>query len=290
MKISTEYGSAVKIVGRERAIELIAKAGFDAWDFSLYEMLGYDAATGRRPIKYDHPFLSSDYLRVVRGLRQIGLDNGIVCNQAHAPFSSLDPEINLTYKRAIECAAEAGAENIVFHTMTAESLEANIGMFAAIVPFAKEYGIKVAVENTYFWPKGQEYPSPAPGSLPETLRAMLERVNDESFVACIDIGHAEMSALGTNAPELIRAAGERLACLHIQDCDHIHDSHELPFTMSVDFSEVVRALREVNYKGDLTLEASTHLYRYCKGAPEKIEEGLKQMYDSAKRLADMFVE
>ena len=38
MLISTEIGSASKIVGEERAVELIAKAGFDAWDFSMFDL------------------------------------------------------------------------------------------------------------------------------------------------------------------------------------------------------------------------------------------------------------
>ena len=42
MKISTEIGSASKIVGEEKAIEYYAKAGFDAWDFSMFQMCGYD--------------------------------------------------------------------------------------------------------------------------------------------------------------------------------------------------------------------------------------------------------
>lgn len=35
MKISTEIRSASKIIGEDRAVEYVAKAGFDAWDFSL---------------------------------------------------------------------------------------------------------------------------------------------------------------------------------------------------------------------------------------------------------------
>ena len=38
MKISTEIGSASRKVGEEKAVELIAKAGFDAWDFSMFSM------------------------------------------------------------------------------------------------------------------------------------------------------------------------------------------------------------------------------------------------------------
>ena len=38
MKTSTEINSAAKFVGEEKAIELIAKAGFEAWDFSMFKM------------------------------------------------------------------------------------------------------------------------------------------------------------------------------------------------------------------------------------------------------------
>ena len=42
MKISTEIESAAAIIGEERAVEYIAKAGFDAWDFSMCSMFRYD--------------------------------------------------------------------------------------------------------------------------------------------------------------------------------------------------------------------------------------------------------
>lgn len=289
MKISTEYSAAAKIVGMERSVELTAKAGFEAWDLTMSGVLNYDSATGRRSVNYEHPFLSKDGVKIVRHLKQIGLDNGIVCNQAHAPFSPRDPEINVTFKRAIELAAEAGAENLVFHTMTNESLESNIGLFSALAPFAEDYGVKIAVENTYLWPRGQEFATPDPVSLPETMRELLTRVNHDYLVACIDTGHAEISSVGTNAPDMIRAAGKKLACLHIQDCDHIHDSHQLPFTMDVDFNAIIKALREVDYKGDMTLEADSFLYYGYKDRPDEILDGLKIMRDAANRLREMFL-
>ena len=35
MKISTEFSAAAKIIGPEKSIELTAKAGFEAWDFTV---------------------------------------------------------------------------------------------------------------------------------------------------------------------------------------------------------------------------------------------------------------
>ena len=76
MKISTEIASMSHLVGEEKAVELLAKAGFDAWDFSMFAMVRYDW-TNRCLLPNDHPLCRPDYLKFARGLRNIGLDNGI---------------------------------------------------------------------------------------------------------------------------------------------------------------------------------------------------------------------
>ncbi len=88
MKTSTEIQSIVDVVGEEKAIEMIAKAGFDAWDFSMFNMKG-GLNPFTRLFKKKYALLTNDYLKFARHLRQIGEDNGIVCNQSHAPFPSL---------------------------------------------------------------------------------------------------------------------------------------------------------------------------------------------------------
>ena len=85
LKTSTEIASAAKIIGEERAVEYIARAGFDAYDLSMFDMARYDKVN-KRLIDTDHPLASREYLSFVRRLRAIALDNGIVCNQSHAPF------------------------------------------------------------------------------------------------------------------------------------------------------------------------------------------------------------
>ena len=80
MKISTEIASAAALVGEEKAVEYTAKAGFDAWDFSMFDMCKYDWSAGCF-LPNDNPLASDNYLAFARRLRQIGLDNGILCNQ-----------------------------------------------------------------------------------------------------------------------------------------------------------------------------------------------------------------
>lgn len=85
MRTSTQIETASALVGEEKAVEYVAKAGFDAWDFSMFAMCDYDWRLGAvRPTT--HPLAGENYLAFARKLKQIGLDNGITCNQSHAPF------------------------------------------------------------------------------------------------------------------------------------------------------------------------------------------------------------
>ena len=106
MKISTEIVSAARIVGEEKAVEYVAKAGFDAWDFSMFEMCKYDKPNDTL-FENSHPLAGNDYIKFARKLKQIGLDNGIICNQSHAPFPTYDSidGINDYIKRAIDIRA-----------------------------------------------------------------------------------------------------------------------------------------------------------------------------------------
>ena len=105
LKTSTKISSSAKIVGEEKAIEYIAKAGFDAWDFSMFAMADYNFKY-KKVISADHPLRGNDYLKFARKLKQTGTDNGIICNQSHAPFPSSDPEVFSFLKRVLTRQAE----------------------------------------------------------------------------------------------------------------------------------------------------------------------------------------
>ncbi|MBR3868191.1 MAG: sugar phosphate isomerase/epimerase [Clostridia bacterium] len=284
MKISTEIASAAKIVGEERAVQYIAEAGFDAWDFSMFAMCKYDWEK-RALFENNHPLASSNYLAFARKLKQIGLDNGIVCNQSHAPFPSAVREIRSYFKRAIECTAEAGGKICIIHPENNKSAQENAEMYFELLPFAKEHGVKIATENMWNWDDSKDESSFAACATSESFVEHIDAVNDEFFVACLDIGHAEMRGSGSGDAEMIRALGSRLQALHIHDNDKWHDSHQIPFSMSIDFNAVVRALQDIDYQGYFTLEADRYLHDFNE---ENVFEGIKNLAASAKKLADMF--
>jgi sugar phosphate isomerase/epimerase len=284
VKISTEIASAAKIIGEEKAVEYVAKAGFDAWDFSMFAMCKYDWENGCI-LENDHVLASDDYIAFARRLRKIGEDNGIVCNQSHAPFPTCCKEVRSFYKRAIECSAEAGAEICIIHPDNYKSAEENAEMYFELLPFAKEHNVKIATENMWNWNKERDHAAPAACSHHDNFVAHIKAVNDPYLVACLDIGHAEMKGLDTTAEEMIYALGDSVAALHLHDNDRWHDSHALPFTMDIDFDKVIKALKKIDYKGYMTLESNSYLKSYTE---ENILEGMKNMAAVARKLAEMY--
>ena len=70
----------------------------------------------------------------------------------------------------------------------------------------------------------------------------------------------------------------------VRDYYYHNVSHQLPFTMNIDFGKVTDALKEIGYTGWLTLEADC----YCEGAtPETVPQKVQNLYSAARRLADM---
>ena len=284
MKISTEIASAARIVGEEKAIELIAKAGFDAWDLSMFSMCKYDWKT-RSVLPSDHPFAGPNALAFARKLGKIGEDFGIHCNQSHAPFPSYCEAIVDKYKLAIECTAEAGGKICIIHPDNYKGASENAEMYLKLLPFAKECGVKIATENMWDWDDEKDQAKYSACSSHRDFAEHLKAVNDDFFVACLDIGHAEMRGLETTAVDMIKTLGDKLCALHIHDNDLWHDSHQIPFSMSIDFDAVVKALRDIGYSGYFTLEADAYLKNFDSS---NVYEGIKNLCASAKKLADMY--
>lgn len=281
MKISTEIDSISLHIGEEKAVELVAKTGFDAWDFSMFQMCENKQGV---LVPTNHPTAQGNYLEFARKLKQIGIDNGIVCNQAHAPFPS-SPKSEYYLKRAIECTAEAGGSICIIHPMNNGTPKENAEMYFELLPFAKAHNVKIATENMWNWNLLRTHSTFAACATPESFNAHLDAVNDEYLVACLDIGHAEMKGSNTTAVEMITALGNRLKALHIHDNDKLHDSHQIPFSMKIDFVPIVNALKEINYDGYFTLEASSYLEKFSK---DNIISGVEDLYNSAKKLSLMF--
>lgn len=285
VKISNLIELAQPVLGWDDTVIEFAKAGFDAFDFSFGCLYSYDWEKGiytEEPSKHAG---FKDWYSLARHVKKVADDYGIICNQTHAPFPACNKDIRGTFKKSLEVSAILGAKHCIIHPDNDASAEVNAEMYLELLPFAKECGVKICTENMWNWYPGDKHSSPAACTTPESFVKHIDIVNDPYLVACLDIGHAEMEGSTTSAVELIHALGHRIEALHIHDNDKLNDSHEIPFTMSIDFMPILKALKEVGYKGDLTLEAWQH---DNDGTREDAIKIIKKSYNAVNKLRDMY--
>ena len=83
---------------------------------------------------------------------------------------------------------------------------------------------------------------------------MIDSYGDDRIGACWDTGHAHSCYADQYEPLL--KLGPRLHCTHINDnLGGPGDHHLIPFSGAVNWESVMKALREINYSGDLILES-----------------------------------
>ena len=100
--------------GEEAAVRMLAQAGFDALDYSMFSMT-----------KPDFHLNGDHYQPYVQHLKDVADECGVTFYQAHAPFNfglESDPEARKnvvipTTVRAIQIAAQLGVKVIVVHPL-----------------------------------------------------------------------------------------------------------------------------------------------------------------------------
>lgn len=256
MRLSTTSGELAKFFGFEKAVDILAAAGYDCIDFSQFDEYVYAR-------EYSKDFFIN--------LRKYAEDKGLCFNQSHAPFGSSYVDENKTKKRfeeiteGIKRASYLGIENIIVHpcqhlTYAQEGnpeklFEYNMEFYKKLIPYCEEYGIKVALENMW---QHTGMINHSTCSRPTEFKMYLDELNNDAFVACLDIGHAAL--VREDIPDFIKMLGNKyLKCLHVHDVDGTNDSHTLPYYGVINWESVMKALAEIDYKGDLTFEADSFL-------------------------------
>lgn len=239
--------------GIREMFDVFAKAGFQGIDFNN------DVA----------PYYTEEHgENFYRELRKHADEVGIAICQAHAPFPSSFPDKEKTEKRfyeivqSIKNASYLGAPMIVVHPCThfdlvdEESEQAlfdyNLNFYKRLIPYAEEFGIKVAIENI-----GKVSIT----STPERLSRLFDALDNPVFTICFDVGHCLFQEV--DPAEAIRKIGHRLVngCTHVHDNPGNRDAHTLPFYGKVEWESVMKALADIGYEGDLNYEASAFISR-----------------------------
>lgn len=286
MLLSNSVGQILKYSDLKTAVDILVETGYDAGDFSSHLR--------------DEFYTDIHSKEYYTDIRKYAEDKGLIFNQAHAPFpsASKDAEENeIIFKNvitSIKNASYLGVRDIVVHPCqhleynkdnNADILfEYNMDFYKRLIPYCEEYGIKVALENMWQYIPGTTKITHSTCSTPEEFVRYLDELNSNCFVACLDIGHAELVC--QDLTKFIKALGGKyLKALHVHDVDGISDSHTAPYFGITDWDKVMRALAEINYTGDFTYEAG----KFVMNKPiELIPAGYEYMAKTGRYLINKF--
>jgi sugar phosphate isomerase/epimerase len=197
--------------------------------------------------------------------------------------AALMAKYSLELKSNIDAAALMGIPLAVIHPIAWYSSEvkygdwvrANMAFLTPLAEYAKGKGIKLCIENM---PSQKETPdNHLYGSCALNISSLAKKLD---VGICWDVGHANIS--GYKQSEQLEILKGKLDVLHIHDNLGKVDQHFIPFFGVVDWENVGKALRDIDFKGVFSLEVE---------APKKLpdpyfEEMFKLIFKIANHIAN----
>ncbi len=263
-------------LGMEGMAKLLAEVGFDAVDFDL-----------RRGAKAPFPTKEEADVIIADAKKHLS-ENGIFCEQAHGPFGMKetcaldmsDPIFSRTVYSFYHY-ARLGAKYVVVHPFGVsdpekDEIPGNAEMYKALLPYAKDAGVKIATENIFHRTM----------QTPEKINRLLHTVADDDLVVCFDTGHS--TVVGIPPEEFISKLDPYfLQVLHLHDNDGVHDRHMLPYTGVMKWNKIIDALKAANYKGNVNLEIPLYIEgMFTEALPEALVLASKVGRHIAEKLGE----
>lgn len=281
--VTTNYGLHHRF-SIEKTIEMMSDAGFDGIDFNDTAVM--------------NEVWEDSYREYAKHLCNIADDFGIRFCQTHAPITSsmlrnYNGDLQFVVdriRRSIEFASLIGADNVVVHpiqrpkfaTEQERVFEENMSFFRQLVPCAEDFGVKIAIENMVMPTLDGKRMRDGVCADPKEFKQYIDTLDSEYVTGCLDFGHSALA--GRMPQDMLCAMGSKyITSLHIHDNDLVHDSHQLPCTMKMNWDEICRAMADIGYKGNFTLEAVCYFNNYD---DEFIPEALRFMYKTAEFLVN----
>ncbi|MBQ6470302.1 MAG: sugar phosphate isomerase/epimerase [Lachnospiraceae bacterium] len=287
MRVSAENMIARRRVGDKGAVDMLKKAGFTGIDYSLTMMNDWEETVN-----------APGALSYAEDLRRYAEDRDIPFVQSHAPFPfkhgmemSMETKEFYEIVRSMEFAAHLGAPVIVVHSILTPDdstfMDYNVVFYQKLLPFAEQFGIRIAVENLPVRSGPADSPVPRVLGTPEKFREIQDRLAHPLICGCLDIGHANLTV--KDVPAFIRETKGYVQCLHVHDNDGSHDMHELPALYESDlftlqWKEVLAALKETGFDGPFNMEILKYMNRFT---TESLPTALKLAAMTACEMAQV---
>ena len=274
-KISIATGRLQSAYGDKEAIRIAKECGADAIDFNLcgdeWDYRRADSVYSRTDEEISAYFTE---------LKEYAHSLGLIIGQTHGRITGTcaDKAFNEAYyenaRRDCLATAALGAPVCIIHSVTTMRMGANADpklmrdmnfeQFTRIIPYAKQYGIKIATETfgdaaglgvVDFFGQYDEFVKSY-----QRIRAV-EDFKDH-FTVCMDTGHCNKATRfgQPSAADCIRMLGTEITALHLNDNDTFTDQHKMPLSGSMDWNDIFGALDEVGYNGIYNMELNLNFY------------------------------
>jgi len=263
----------------------MADWGFDTW---IYEMLPIEKALERLQhfgVKYGE-YTNEHFDRIkdlekldekIKELADVVPSLSMSMIQLHAPYGDLDKWLGSSHegdrrrgidlvRRWLGYANRLGVGILVMHSAIGEhtaqtdsisavksNAEVNLKIFSELSKHAKDFGVKVAVENR----------------LETTFGCMIAdllpivKADPDGLGICLDTGHAIVNGI---SPALaVKQARDDLIATHVHDNDGYRDQHLPPLMGNIDWVDFMDAIKGISYDRPLIIEipGSSSSLRAC---------------------------
>lgn len=283
------------MVSMEHAMSALAAAGYRYLDANFCGM-------SRENTRFA-PMTEDDWECRAHAWRKQAEDTGVAFRQGHAWFlrggyvSSPDEAPGGAFgeemmRRSVLAAEILGVEWLVVHPVGVKvngeivpevTYQYNLAYFRRWQPFFAAHHVGMAIENM-----GGSHVF----ADPKMLCRLIDEIGAQNVGACLDTGHANFS--GYDAAECVRMIGHRLRATHINDNNAIgRDEHLAPFMGTIQWTQVVQALRDIGYQHDFSFE----IHNYTGKFPLRIQGDLvrftctlgnyllsEELFEDAERL------
>lgn len=275
-KVGLSIGGLQLSYGEERALEMAAEAGADGVDYGTY-----GSRWDYKREDFWYALSDEELIEKVTALRKKAESLGLEIFQTHGRIKGFrgDPEedadILENARRDLLVAKTLGAPVCVMHGVATGRVgkdadpewvrDLNFDMFNKILVYAKQYDVKLATETFGDALNGEvcDFFGQCHEFIPSFDRIAAEGDNAKYFTVCMDTGHCHKASRFEGNPsvgEFIRRLGSRVGILHLHDNNVMTDQHNIPYTGTIDWKDVLCAFDEVGYNGPYNMEVSLGTY------------------------------
>lgn len=271
-----------------KTLKLASEAGFKRFDMNFWDWALPHS-----------PFLTENWEKWIHDVADSAAKLGVEFGQCHSyTFGFLNPNLSeeeynyhqMLTKRSLECCSILGSKLCVTHPDTdfvaidsiKSSRKKNMEYFKNLLEIASSYDMELAIENMCDF-------SIAPKrkfcATPEELVDFIDEFNDSRLGICWDFEHADI--MKQDQRQSLLHIGDRLKATHVSDTHSLTDTdlmHVMPLFGTIQWKEVMKTLKEINYKGDFSFEA----HNYANRLPDElIPTALKLSYEIGQYLMNL---